>query len=214
MARSNLILMVASGQVEDAIDEYLALVDMYYNMADLNNVQQSINDAMQLAQQHNANRQIRLKILRRQAEIEMQSLNWRQAQHTYEQIRSLQPEDEPTRLALIDLQFRLDQDKKAGAEIANYINYLMERRMSAKVTALIEKLSQTYPQQPIILRQYADLLRQAGRRDEAIQKLDQAGELYLQKGDRAAAQETVMAILAMNPPNAAQYQQLLAQLKS
>lgn len=214
-AHNNLIdLMVASGQVEDAIEEYLVLVDMYFNMADLDNVQKTINAAMQLAQQHSASRHAKLKILNRQADIEMQSLNWRQAQNTYEQIRSLQPEDEPTRLALIDLQFRLGQDKKAGAEIANYVNYMMGKRSASKVTALLEKLVQTYPEQPIILRQQADLLRQAGRRDEAIQKLDQAGELYMQKGDRASAQEAVMAILALNPPNAAQYQQLLAKIKS
>jgi hypothetical protein len=53
----------------------------------------------------------------------------------------------------------------------------------------------------------------SGLNEDAIQKLDSAGELYLAAGDRAAAGEVIRSILAMNPPNSQQYQQLLAQIR-
>jgi len=116
-------------------------------------------------------------------------------------------------MALIDLSFRLGQGKKAEAEISNYVNFLLERRMNDKIPGFLEKLAEQFPQQPVVLRQQAEFLRQSGRREEAIQKMDAAGDLYLQAGDRAAALEVIMAILAMNPSNVNQYQQLLAQLR-
>jgi tetratricopeptide (TPR) repeat protein len=213
-AHNNLItLMIANGRNDDAINEYLVLSELYYNLADLGNVQNSINEAMRLAVQSNASKAVKLKVLGHQLDIELQSLNWRQAQKTYEQIRALQPEDEATRFALIDLDFRLEQEKKAEAEIANFVNYMAQRRMMDKVVSFMNQLAEKYPQQPLVLRQYAEVLRQMGRREEAIQKLDIAGDLYMQAGNKNATMEVVMAILAMNPPNAAEYQQLLAQLR-
>lgn len=43
--------------------------------------------------------------------------------------------------------------------------------------------------------------------------MDAAGELLLEMGDRKEAIESVMAILALNPPNAEDYQRLLEQIR-
>lgn len=213
-ARSNLIgLMIRNGQNESAIEEYLELSEMYYNLADLENARRTMNEALLLAQQTNASRELKFKVLGRLADIEMQSLNWRQAVSAYEQMRSLQPQDEAVRLALIELYFRLSQAKRAGAEISDYVNLLARRKEADRAGAFLDQLAEQYPQQPVVMRQQAEFFRQLGRKEEAIQKLDAAGELYLQIGDRNAAAETIMAILALNPPNAAQYQQLLAQIR-
>jgi len=74
-------------------------------------------------------------------------------------------------------------------------------------------MGETYPQQPLVLRQLAEVYRLAGRTEDAIRKLDAAGDMFLQAGNRAASIEVVMAILAMNPPNASEYQQVLARLR-
>jgi tetratricopeptide (TPR) repeat protein len=214
-SRSRLIgLMINNGQNEGAIEEYLQLSEMYYNLADLDNVRRTINEALLLAQHSNASRELKMKVLSRLADIEMQSLNWRQALLTYEQMRTLQPQDEKTRASLIDLYLRLGQAKKAGTEIGEYINFLLRSKQNEQAAAFLEKLQEQYGEQGVVVRQQAEYLRQTGQKEEAIQKLDTAGELYLQEGDRAAAMECVMMILSLNPPNAAQYQQLLAQIRS
>ena len=41
---------------ETAIDEYLNLADMYYNLADLDNVRKTINEGLKLANTSNASR--------------------------------------------------------------------------------------------------------------------------------------------------------------
>jgi tetratricopeptide (TPR) repeat protein len=129
-------------------------------------------------------------------------------------MRTLQPQDEKTRASLIDLYLRLGQAKKAGTEIGEYINFLLRSKQNEQAAAFLEKLQEQYGEQGVVVRQQAEYLRQTGQKEEAIQKLDTAGELYLQEGDRAAAMECVMMILSLNPPNAAQYQQLLAQIRS
>jgi predicted Zn-dependent protease len=42
--------------------------------------------------------------------------------------------------------------------------------------------------------------------------LDTAGEILMEAGDQKGAREIIAAILALNPHNKGQYQQLLAQL--
>ena len=78
----------------------------------------------------------------------------------------------------------------------------------------IDKLFDQYPEEPALLQQQGELLRKSGEREAAIQKLDAAGELYLRAGDRYSAALVIRSILAMEPPNSAQYRQLLAQLQA
>jgi len=213
-ARKNLIdLMVDGKQYSAAIDEYLNLGEVYYNLADLDHVRSTINEGLELAQKTNASRADKIKLLTRLADIELQSLNLRQAQHLYEEMRTLQPDYEPTRLALIELCFRLGQPTQVRKELADYLSLLTERNQSEQAWIFLEKLVDQHPDEPILLHQEGEFLRAAGRNEEALEKLDAAGELYLTAGDRAAAAEVIRSILAMNPPNVQQYQQLLAQIR-
>jgi tetratricopeptide (TPR) repeat protein len=214
-ARRNLIdLMLGSGQSNTAIDEYLNLAEMYYNLADLENVRRSIQEAIKIAQEAKVGNPKKFMILAQLADVEMQSLNLRQAQRIYQEMRVLQPDHEPTRLAIVELYLRLGQSNQARNEIADYMNYLVERDKAGEAEAFLDKLEEQYPKEAVLLQQRGELLRRMGRREEAILQFDAAGELYLQKGDKAAAAEVIRSILALNPPNTAQYQQLLAQLRS
>ena len=48
---------------------------------------------------------------------------------------------------------------------------------------------------------------------EGIQQLDALGDLKVNAGMKREAMATIRAIVALNPPNAADYRQLLAQLE-
>jgi hypothetical protein len=58
------------------------------------------------------------------------------------------------------------------------------------------------------------MYRQANRIPEAIAELDIIGDQLLGSGNRAAAAVVVQAIINMNPPNVAEYQQMLKQIQS
>jgi tetratricopeptide (TPR) repeat protein len=214
-ARGRLIdQLVARGQTGEAIDEYLKLADVYYSLADLNMARKTFTQALHLAQSATVDRAWKVKILHRMADIDLQSLDWRQALRVFEQIRTLQPDDEKARMTLIDLNLRLRQESQAIAELDGYIAYLYDNKRTQDAIKFLENIIEDNPKQISIRRRLAELYRQVGRTADAISQLDKAGEISLDAGDRNGAAEVIMAILALNPPNAADYQRLLAQIRN
>lgn len=214
-ARNRLIdLMMARGQIDEAIKELLKLAETYYSLADLGMAHKTYSRALRYAQQANAERQVKVKILHLMADIDLQSLDWRNALRVFEQIRTLQPDDEKSRSMLVDLNFRLNQPAQALSELDNYLSHLLSSAQQEKALESMIDLINEYPQQPALHRRMAEIYRQFGRNTDAIDQLDIAGDLYLEAGNKANAIEAITSILALNPPNAAQYQQVLAQLKA
>lgn len=214
-ARNRLIdLIMARGQIEEAINELLKLAEGYYALADLSMAHKTYSRALRYAQQANAERQIKVKILHLMADIDMQSLDWRNALRVFEQIRTLQPDDEKARSMLVELNFRLNQSAQALSELDNYLSHLLTSAQHEKALEVITDLVNENPNQPGLHRRMAEILRQHDRTAEAIDQLDITGDLYLQSGNKAGAIEAIFAILTLNPPNAEEYQQVLAQLRA
>ncbi|NWG35362.1 MAG: tetratricopeptide repeat protein [Chloroflexi bacterium] len=213
-ARSRLIeQLVARGQVDDAIREYLELADIYYRLADLDNARKTYTTALRAVQQASADRQWNVHILQRMADIDMQRLDWRQAIRVYEQIRTLRPDDEGARKNLIDLSLRLGQSEQAAAELESYLAYLQTHGKSDRAIAFIESLLEDRPGDSTLRRSLAQAYHQSGRLEDAVRELDSLAESMLDTGKKEEAIVIINQILLMNPPNAAQYRQLLMQLQ-
>ncbi|NLG71276.1 MAG: tetratricopeptide repeat protein [Chloroflexi bacterium] len=214
-ARKRLIeLLVARDQLEEAVQEYIHLAEVYYNLADLEMARKTYKEALRLAQQPRVDRQWRVKILHLMADIDLQSLEWRQALRIFEQIRTLQPDDEPSRLSLIELNYRLGQEQAALAEVDNYINYLVGVHRADQAVVFLEKLVSDYPQHNALRSRLGDAYRLNGRKADALRVYDELGEACLEAGDRAGAIGAVEAILALNPDNKNDYLSLLSQLRT
>jgi tetratricopeptide (TPR) repeat protein len=212
--RSRLIdLLIEQDHIEEALLEYMDLADVYYSLADLDNARSTYTEALRLAQQTNADRSWRVKIMHRMADIDLQSLDWRQALRIFEQIRILQPDDEQARARLIELNFRLGQEAQAMTELENYITHLLETGRRDAALEFLKTQARDNPGRPLVRRRLADLYRHAGKIEEAIAELDAAGELFLDAGNRDEAIRTLELILALRPAKAASYQQLLDQLR-
>jgi tetratricopeptide (TPR) repeat protein len=204
--------LILVGNVEMAIEEYIELGEVYYSLADLNTARKTYTQALRLAQRPEMDRRVKVNILHRMADIDLQSLDWRQAVRVFEQIRTLQPDDESARASLIDLNFRLGQTSQALAEIDNYISHLWNNGQKAKALGFLEKMVEEQPQQAPLRRRLSEVYRISNRMEDAIAQLDTAGEILMEAGDQKGAREIITAILALNPHNKGQYQQLLAQL--
>ncbi len=214
-ARTRLIeQLTARGEVDEAIAEYMDLADLYYRLAELDMARKTYTTALRLAQQPNANRTWSMQILQRMADIDMQRLDWRQALRVYEQIRTLRPDDANIRKELIELNFHLAQPQQAQAELESFIAYLESNQRSEETIPFVEKLLEEHGDQVILQRTLAEQLYKAGRTSEAIEQLDAIGDKLMETGDKAGAVDIVNRILTMNPPNAEDYRNLLAQLQS
>jgi predicted Zn-dependent protease len=110
------------------------------------------------------------------------------------------------------LNFRLGQTSQALAEIDNYISHLWNNGQKAKALGFLEKMVEEQPQQAPLRRRLSEVYRISNRMEDAIAQLDTAGEILMEAGDQKGAREIITAILALNPHNKGQYQQLLAQL--
>lgn len=204
--------LVASGQVDEAVSEYIDLAEVQYRLAEVDQARKTYATALRLVQQSNADPAWNMHLLQRMADIDMQRLDWKQAIRVYEQIRTLKPDDETARKHLIGLNIRLGQIQQALMELDNYLSYL-EANGKDGILVLEELLSE-YDDQVFLRRALAEQYRRAGRLEEAIAQLDAAGESLLAAGKRDEAVNVVAQIIAINPPNVEEYRKLLAQLQA
>jgi len=214
-ARTRLIdQLVARGQLDDAIHEYLELASIYYRLADLDMARKTYTVALRVMQQGSVNREWNAHILARMADIDMQRLDWKQAMRVYEQIRTITPEDPAIRKQLIELNFRMGQPDKAMSELENYITYLESQRKQDQTFPFLEDLIKEHEDQPLLKRTLAAQLHAAGRTDDAITILDALGESLVESGNKPGAMEVINQIVLMNPTNVQDYRQLLSQLQN
>lgn len=213
-ARKHLIKrMVDRDQLDEAIGEYVDLADIYYRLAELDQARKTFATALDLARRPNTNRAWSVKLLQRMADIDLQSLDWRQAIQAYEQIRTIAPEDASIRETLIDLNLRLAQVPQAQAELDSFQAFL-EHNQPAGLLPFLQKMVDEHPGQAMFARALAAQLHKNGRTSEAITLLDGIGEKLMDSGDLTSLVTIVNQILLMNPPNADQYRALLSQIST
>jgi tetratricopeptide (TPR) repeat protein len=142
-----------------------------------------------------------------------QRLDWKQAVRVLEQIRTLRPDDQGARKQLIELYMRMAQPSQAMAELESFITYSDSNSKGDAVVAFLEDMSKEHEETPVFRRKLAEQLHRLGRTDDAVAQLDALGESLLTAGKKKEAVEVINQILAMNPPNAQDYRQLLAQIR-
>ncbi len=212
-ARSRLIdQLVARGQIDEAMNEYLELADIYYRLAELDMARKTYTTALRLVQQSNADRSWNVHILQRMADIDMQRLDWKQALRVFEQIRTLRPDDQGVRKQLIELYMRMGQQSQAMAELESFLAYLDTNGKANESIPFLEDLVKEHAEFTIFRRALAEQQHRLGHTEQAISDLDSLGESLLQSGKKKEAIEVINQILRMNPPNAEDYRQLLAQI--
>jgi predicted Zn-dependent protease len=147
------------------------------------------------------------------ADIDMQSLDWRNAIRVFEQIRTMVPEDSEARDMLFTLNLRLGQTDQAMSELDNYLNHLISVHRTTEALDYLNSKIQENPSQPTLYRRLAELYRLLGRKEDAITQMEISKDLYLQADNLPAAIETLMTIVALNPANVRYYQHMLVELQ-
>jgi tetratricopeptide (TPR) repeat protein len=213
--RNRLIeLYFTLGRVDDAIQHYLDLADMFYRMADLEKARQTYLSVLRLSQKSRINRTWTGKILHKIADIDMQRLEWREAIRILEQIRTMQPEDEEARASLVELNFRLGQDEAALAELDSAVaffekNNLVPRAVEFIVNAIIQR-----PEKRDLRSRLLVLSNRIGDVTSIVENLDQKADALLEDGNKPGAVSLLEAIISLYPPNVEEYKKVLQNLRS
>ena len=213
-SRARLIdLLKQIGQFDRALDNYVSMGNMYYQLAQVDKARATFQDALNLAQRGAPEKNWKVRLLSQIADIDMQRLDWQRALSSYRELRRLSPDDERIAITLIDLYYKVNQPKSALKELNDYMIQLIKGGKSAKVVGILEDMVKQRPYDPSLTDMLARLYLQQKRPQKAIDLLDRLGEAQLEAGNMELAVVTIEKILALNPQNAASYRQLVAQLR-
>ncbi len=214
-ARAKLIdLLISHGEIDRALEHYVALGDVYYQMAQLDQAREKYAEALQLAPRGSLERRWEIKLLHRIGDIDIQRVEWRRALGVYERIRDLDPEDEKARLSLMNLYERLGRPDRALVELDALLQRYIKKGKVEKAIAVLEDQVREHPQSIPLRARLAQIYLNARKVQDALRELDVLGDLQLQAGRVQDAIATVRMILRLNPPNADAYRQLLQQLEA
>ncbi|TLN20229.1 hypothetical protein FDZ74_05580, partial [bacterium] len=206
-------LLTANGKIDGALQQYVDLANVYYQMADLDMAKQTYVAALKLAQQSKNGRTWAAQILPKMADIDMQRLDMKSALRSYEQLRAAIPEEPEPRMLLINLYFRTGQDVAAMKELDAYLTALENAGRREKAIQFAESVSLENPDKLEVHKRAAGLLMHAGEIDRAINAMDKIATGLLKGGNRVAAIAVLEDILALNPADSQKYERMLRQAR-
>ena len=212
-ARQRLIeQLTASGKVEETIQEYLELGDVYYRLAELDQARATYQKALNLSQQAQVSAEWMIEILHHLADIDLQRLDWQRAAKIFDQITRLDPGDRKAAQNLVDLHYRQSNETAALAALGNHIAFLNEAGRHPEALESLETLVANNPDELAIKRTLAEQYQLVSNTESAVATWDEIANELLEQGDDAGARAAIEAILALDPPNAAEYRAALAGL--
>ncbi|TFH37295.1 MAG: tetratricopeptide repeat protein [Anaerolineales bacterium] len=214
VARKQLIeLLAQQDRVDQAVEQYIDLAELYRQMAEIETARKTLNDAYQLCQRSNVSREVVIRILDRMGDIDLSRLDWREALHNFERICELDPSNEKSRSNLIDLNFRLGQETEAANALDTHLENLVNAGQAQEALTMLEDLAREYPGKQALHSRLAEAYRAAGRIADSIAQYDALGEIQLDAGQRQEAIQTIETIIKLDPPNIEGYHELLHNLR-
>jgi tetratricopeptide (TPR) repeat protein len=210
--RTRLIEMLMSyGQIDRALEQYLALADTYYQLASTEKAREKYLEALTLAPRGTTGRLWASQIMHKLGELDLERGDWRRALQTYEQIKKIDPSDEKARLNLVELYYKV-QPQRALQEVDELLKTYRAGGKTKQLVPFIEEQARAHPKDIGLQARAAQICVEAGLKNEGITHLNTLGELQLNAGMTQQAIATIRAIIALNPPNVQAYQRLLAQI--
>ncbi len=213
-ARQSLIdHLVFRGQQEEAIGEYIRMAEVYYNLADLNEARKTYTKGLRFIEQASLGEKWRVAVLHKIADIDVQSLNWRQGLTIYDKICSIVPDDFDANRNRINLNFRLGERKQALIATGDFVEVLKRKGRSVEAVDFLDGLAENWPKEAMIKTLLADIYQNLGRTQDAIKQYDDARTIFFERGNTEGAVVMLKKIIALNPENVDIYQQSLKDIQ-
>jgi tetratricopeptide (TPR) repeat protein len=211
--RSRLIeILTAQNQIDEAIQQYNELANIYYHLTELDMARQTYAAALRLVQKSHNYRKWAIQILYKVADIDLQRLDLRQALRIFEQIRTLEPEDVDARINLVALNYRLGQDAAAVTEAEGFAMMLENSGKRSKAIDFLTAVIAEQPEHFDLRKRLADAYVRDGQVIGAVEQLDLIADACLEAGDHDGAVAIMEMIVNLNPPNVNEYRRALEQM--
>jgi tetratricopeptide (TPR) repeat protein len=206
--------LIDARMFDQAVEQYIAIADAYYQLAQVEHAVVKLNDALAYAPRGSPDRHWEANILHRIGDIHVQRLDWRQAIRTYQRIKHMHPDDDKARTHLVDLHLKLGEPETAMGELDQLIEYYRNKREPRKTITVLRDLVASRKGELALHIRLARAYLEMKMKKEAIAELDTVGELQLEAGMTREAIRTIQAIIRLGPDNVQGYHQLLSQLKA
>lgn len=197
------------GRTEAALQQFLDLGNVYYQLAELDMSKQALLSGLKLAQESKGMRDWIVKFLAKIADIDVQRFDWRNAIRMLEQLRTLKPEDSTTRAQLIDLHIKLGQMNMAVSELSAYLSLMENTGRLAEAIRFAQEINTEHPDQLELREVLADLLIHNNKIKEAVKELEVILKINIEEGNNQRVAATLQRLITVDPQNADRYQQLL-----
>lgn len=201
-ARNQLIhLLAQQDQVDDALEQYYDLAQLYRQMADIELSRETLTEALKLAQRSMKENEWSARLLHEIGDIDISRLDWQRALRVYDQILTIDPEDEKARMNMIDLGLRLGKEDIIATHLDQHLQLLVQTKRGRDALVMLEDLARDHPGRQILHARLADAYRAIGRKSDAIAQYDALGEIQLDAGQRKEAIKTIRTIIEIGPPD-------------
>jgi tetratricopeptide (TPR) repeat protein len=214
-SRNELIQLYGQqGNLRGALSLYIDLADVYISLADLDGARQTYESALMMAVQNNADRAWQIQLLYRLGDLYSQRLDYRAALTTFQRILQFDSGDENAAGRVVELMLRLGKANDARLVVDGLTREKTRLGRQDQAITWLEDLVRQKPEDATLRRKLAELYQQRGRIAEAIAQLDALADSQVEARELPEAIQTIRMILALNPPNAAGYQQVLNKLEA
>jgi tetratricopeptide (TPR) repeat protein len=206
-------MLIRAGMIDPAMEQYIAAADSYYQLAQVDQAIEKLDQALSYAGQGDPARRWQSNILHRMGDIHTQRLDWRQAIRAYRRIKRSDPHDTKARISLTDLYFKSGQREMALRELDELIAHYVSQRQPRELLSTLREAVAARPDELGLRMRLAKAYLDLRQREDAIAELDTIGEMQLQMGRPQEAMRTIQAIIRLGPENVEGYRDLLAQLR-
>ncbi|HDD56227.1 MAG TPA: tetratricopeptide repeat protein [Chloroflexi bacterium] len=206
-------LLEEYGQKEEAIQEYINLAEIFFPLAELDSARSAYVKALALAKSIPDGEIVRMKLLQRLADLDIQRLDWEAAIATYAEISEVSPGNRKASISIVDLSYRLGKLSDAEQEIDRFLALYDPKEDKEVIEDYLTSLNTEIPREEFIIRRLVDFYKELGLQEQAISELDGLGDMLLDAGRKSEAVAVIQEIVTLNPPNIEAYQKLLGQLQ-
>ncbi len=147
------------------------------------------------------------------ADIDMQRLDWKRAIAAYSELSKSDPGDVMIARSMIDLYQKVGRPDAGMRHLDRHLVFLVRNGRGGEITGILGEMIEQQPADAELVDRMVRLHMHQGQNAQAIELLDQLGELQLEAGDTEGAIASIEKILTLHPEDELKYLQLVYSLR-